>query len=184
MKSRDGRLVVQCWAANGSSQLVWPIEVAQSRRRRPDASQFRLFPSDYLFTALASGPYLQRELLRCGATVSREKIDVSLDAGRESRPIDFFIRGIVREEAASLGHGREAHDVERALTDIGHGDCALELLGHGVHLVFGAPSQHSMPVGREHGRTIPLTEKSSTPAPGNSKMMKRIRRGSDAHQHS
>jgi hypothetical protein len=25
-------------------------------------------------------------------------------------------------------------------------------------LVFGAPSQHSMPVGQEHGRTIPLAD--------------------------
>lgn len=53
-----------------------------------------------------------------------------------------------------------AYDVERVLADIDadHGDCALELLGHGVLLVFGAPSQHSMPVGQEHGRTIPLTD--------------------------
>jgi hypothetical protein len=50
--------------------------------------------------------------------------------------------------------------VERVFADIdaNHGDCAFELLGHGVLLVFGAPSQHSMLVGREHGRTIPLTD--------------------------
>ena len=37
-----------------------------------------------------------------------------------------------------------ADDVERVLPDIDadHGDCALELLGHGVLLVFDAPSQH------------------------------------------
>src|SRR6267378_4428796 len=34
--------------------------------------------------------------------------------------------------------------MERVLADIDadHGDCALQLLGHGVLLVFGAPSQH------------------------------------------
>ena len=39
-----------------------------------------------------------------------------------------------------------AHDVERVLANIDadHGACALELLGHGVLLVFGAPSQHSI----------------------------------------
>ena len=53
-----------------------------------------------------------------------------------------------------------ANNVERVFADIDadHGDCALEFLGHGVLLVFGAPSQHSMPVGREHGRTIPLAD--------------------------
>src|SRR5271166_3218274 len=42
--------------------------------------------------------------------------------------------------------------------DTDHRDCALELLGHGVLLVLAAPSQHSMLVGREHGRTIPLAD--------------------------
>src|SRR5258707_9302945 len=69
-----------------------------------------------------------------------------------------------------------AHDVERVLADIDAdhgGDCALELLGHGVLLVFGAPSQHSI-AGREGawpdhpisgrcraGRTGPFCEASS-----------------------
>src|SRR6267154_350903 len=47
-----------------------------------------------------------------------------------------------------------AHDVERVLANIDAdhgGDCALELLGHGVLLVFGAPSQHSI-AGREGAR--------------------------------
>src|SRR5665811_1770287 len=36
--------------------------------------------------------------------------------------------------------------MERVLANIDadHGDCALELLGHGMLLVFGAPSQHSI----------------------------------------
>ena len=36
-----------------------------------------------------------------------------------------------------------AYDVERVLADIdaNHGDCSVECLGHGVLLVFGAPSQ-------------------------------------------
>jgi hypothetical protein len=60
-----------------------------------------------------------------------------------------------------------ADNVERVLADIDadHGDCALEFLGHGVLLVFGALSQHSMPVGREHGRTIPLGDIASRPRP-------------------
>ena len=39
-----------------------------------------------------------------------------------------------------------AHNVERVLANIDadHGDRALEILGHGVLLVFGAPSQHSI----------------------------------------
>jgi len=32
------------------------------------------------------------------------------------------------------------------------------VLCHGVLLVFGAPYQHSLLAGREHGRTIPLAE--------------------------
>ena len=53
-----------------------------------------------------------------------------------------------------------AYDVERVLADIDadNGDRGIGYLGHGVLLVFGAPSQHSMPVGQEHGRTIPLTD--------------------------
>jgi len=32
-------------------------------------------------------------------------------------------------------------------------------MGHGVLLVFGAPRKHRLLMGREHGRTIPLTDK-------------------------
>ena len=51
-----------------------------------------------------------------------------------------------------------AHDVERVLADIDadHGDRGIGCLRHGVLLVFGAPSQHSILVGQEHGRTIPI----------------------------
>jgi hypothetical protein len=34
----------------------------------------------------------------------------------------------------------------------------LESFCHGVLLVFGAPHKHRLLVGREHGRTIPLTD--------------------------
>jgi hypothetical protein len=53
-----------------------------------------------------------------------------------------------------------AYDVERVLADIDadHGDRGMGYLRHGVLLVFGVPSQHSMPVGRKHGRTLPLTD--------------------------
>src|ERR1019366_4120504 len=51
-----------------------------------------------------------------------------------------------------------AHDVERVLTDINadYGDCGIELLRHGVLLVFGAPGQLKTLAGQEPGRTIPL----------------------------
>ena len=51
-----------------------------------------------------------------------------------------------------------ADEVERVLADIDadHGDFAIEFLGHGMLLVFGAPSQLRLLVGLEHGRTIPL----------------------------
>ena len=51
-------------------------------------------------------------------------------------------------------------DVERVLTDINadYGDCGIELLRHGVLLVFGAPGQLKMLAGQEHGRTIPLAD--------------------------
>src|SRR5450631_3295843 len=51
-----------------------------------------------------------------------------------------------------------AHDVERVLTDINadYGDCGIELLRHGVLLVFGAHGQLKTLAGQEHGRTIPL----------------------------
>jgi hypothetical protein len=53
-----------------------------------------------------------------------------------------------------------ADNMERVLANIDadHGDCALELLGHGVLLVFGAPCQLLSLVGQEHGRTNPLPE--------------------------
>src|ERR1700755_2069079 len=54
-----------------------------------------------------------------------------------------------------------SHDVERVLANIDadHGDCAVVgLLRHGVLLVFAAPGQLLSLAGREHGRTIPLTD--------------------------
>jgi len=63
-----------------------------------------------------------------------------------------------------MQHDRAAlivpHDVERVLTDINadYGDCGIELLRHGVLLVFGAPGQLKTLAGLEHGRTIPLTD--------------------------
>src|SRR5436190_8851888 len=50
--------------------------------------------------------------------------------------------------------------VERVLTDIDadHGNCAVEVLGHGVLLVFGAPLPDSSLAGQEHGRTILLAD--------------------------
>src|ERR1700720_2236223 len=52
----------------------------------------------------------------------------------------------------------EAYNVERVLANIdaGDGDCSVEFLRHSVLLVFGAPCQHLMLAGQEHGRTIPL----------------------------
>jgi hypothetical protein len=52
------------------------------------------------------------------------------------------------------------YDVDRVLADIdaNHGDCSVEYLGHGVLLVFGAPCQHRLVAGQEHGRTIPLSD--------------------------
>jgi hypothetical protein len=53
-----------------------------------------------------------------------------------------------------------APDVERVLANIDadHGDCAVALLRHGVLLVFAALGQLLSLAGREHGRTISLTE--------------------------
>ncbi len=50
--------------------------------------------------------------------------------------------------------------MERVLADINadYGDCGIELLRHGVLLVFGAPGQLKTLAGREHGRTIPLAD--------------------------
>jgi len=54
----------------------------------------------------------------------------------------------------------EANNVERVLADIDadYGDCGVEFLRHGVLLVFGAPCQHRLLAGQEHGRTIPLAD--------------------------
>jgi hypothetical protein len=54
----------------------------------------------------------------------------------------------------------ETYDVERVLADIDadHGDHGIEFLRHSVLLVFGAPCQRNLLVGREHGRTIPLPD--------------------------
>ena len=48
----------------------------------------------------------------------------------------------------------ETYDVERVLANIDadDGDCGVELLGHGVLLVFGAPCQRNLREGQEHGR--------------------------------
>ena len=53
----------------------------------------------------------------------------------------------------------ETYDVERVLANIDadDGDCGVELLGHGVLLVFGAPCQRNLREGQAHGRTIPLS---------------------------
>jgi|1186.fasta_scaffold09218_2 hypothetical protein len=53
-----------------------------------------------------------------------------------------------------------ADNVERVLADIDadHGDRGVELLRHGVLLVFGAPCQLLSLAGRKHGRTIPLAD--------------------------
>jgi hypothetical protein len=54
----------------------------------------------------------------------------------------------------------EAYDVERVLPDIDahYGDRRADLLGHGVLLGFGAPSQLRLLAGQEHGRAIPLPD--------------------------
>ena len=50
--------------------------------------------------------------------------------------------------------------MERVLADIDtdHGDRRAELLRHGVLLDLGAPGKVRLPVGQEHGRTIPLAD--------------------------
>jgi hypothetical protein len=49
-------------------------------------------------------------------------------------------------------------NVEGVFTDIdtNNGSSSIDLLGHDVLLVFGAPYQLPSLAGREHGRTIPL----------------------------
>jgi hypothetical protein len=48
--------------------------------------------------------------------------------------------------------------VERVLADINadNGNRTIEILRHGVLLVFGAPCQLRLLAGQEHGRTIPI----------------------------
>jgi hypothetical protein len=50
--------------------------------------------------------------------------------------------------------------VERVLADIdaNHGNRSVEFLRHGVLLDFGAPGKVRLPLGQEHGRTIPLAD--------------------------
>jgi hypothetical protein len=54
--------------------------------------------------------------------------------------------------------------VERVFADVDadEGDRIPESFCHGVHLVFGAPHKHRLLLGREHGRTIPLTDFASS----------------------
>jgi hypothetical protein len=61
----------------------------------------------------------------------------------------------------------ETHNVERVLADIDadHGNRSVELLRHGVLLIFGAPCQLRLLAGLEHGRTIPLADMSRVEIP-------------------
>jgi len=54
----------------------------------------------------------------------------------------------------------KADNMERVLADIDadYGDFTVNYLGHGVLLVFGAPSQLRSLARQEHGRTIPLAD--------------------------
>src|SRR5580704_1007732 len=54
----------------------------------------------------------------------------------------------------------EADDVEGVLADIdtNYGNRVVEIVGHSVLLVFGAPCQLRSLTGQEHGRTIPLPD--------------------------
>ena len=60
------------------------------------------------------------------------------DAVRSTSAIGGLFRGLIL-----------AYDVKEVLADIdaNHGDCSVQCLGHGVLLVFGAPSQHLTLVG-------------------------------------
>ena len=42
--------------------------------------------------------------------------------------------------------------------DTDYGNCVVEIVGHSVLLVFGAPCQLRSLTGQEHGRTIPLPD--------------------------
>src|SRR6266496_6850912 len=70
--------------------------------------------------------------------------------------------GRVTTSAAARWHRADlAHDVERVLADVDtdhRGDRYIELAGHGLLLVFGAPCQLLSLVGPEHSRTIPLPD--------------------------
>ena len=50
--------------------------------------------------------------------------------------------------------------MEGVLADIDtdYGYCVVEIVGHSVLLVFGAPCQLRSLTGQEHGRTIPLAD--------------------------
>src|ERR1035437_4950881 len=72
---------------------------------------------------------------------------------------------LMQHDRAAL---RLAYDMERVLADIDadHGDCGIEFLRHGVLLVFGAPDQHRLLAGQEHGPTIPLADVDIRPRAG------------------
>ena len=76
--------------------------------------------------------------------------------------VPFFLRlallGLVALAFDALLHWLNAVWIGRYLGIPGVLLIVGSYMGHGVLLVFGAPSQHSMPVGQEHGRTIPLSE--------------------------
>jgi DNA recombination protein RmuC len=60
----------------------------------------------------------------------------------------------------------KTNDMERVLADIDadYGNRSVEILRHGVLLVFGAPCQLRSLAGQEHGRTIPLAEMNARPS--------------------
>src|ERR1700730_13102808 len=66
-------------------------------------------------------------------------------------PRDHFCRSMIAP--------RSLWPTKRVLADIDadHGDCALQLLGHGVLLVFGAPSQHPIAGGAGARPDHPIT---------------------------
>jgi hypothetical protein len=57
-----------------------------------------------------------------------------------------------------------AHDAERVLADIdtNHSNCSVQYLGHGVLLVLTPLPQLLLLAGREHNRTISLTDMACT----------------------
>jgi hypothetical protein len=70
---------------------------------------------------------------------------------------------VTTSAAARLRQFIVPHHVKRVLADIDtdHGDPRIELVWHGVLLVFGAPCQLPLLAGPEHGRTIPLPDMSA-----------------------